>query len=57
MGRIGLKHKSYDCFKPYYNSRVLNLQNCHLLPHIIFFLSSIEERGEEEEGLRRGGQG
>jgi hypothetical protein len=30
----GLKRKSYECFKPYCNSRVLNLQNCHLLPPI-----------------------
>jgi hypothetical protein len=46
----GLKRKSYECFKPYCNSRVLNLQNCHLLPHLIFFLPSMEERRGEEEG-------
>jgi hypothetical protein len=35
---------------------LLNLQNCHLLlPLLIFFLSSIEERGEGE-GLRIGGR-
>jgi hypothetical protein len=54
MDRIGLKRKSYDCFKPYYNSRVLKLQNCNLLPHLIFFLPSMEARGEEEEGATQG---
>jgi hypothetical protein len=51
----GLKHKSYECFKPYCNSRVLNLQNCHrLLPLFIFFLPSMEERGREEERAAQG---
>jgi hypothetical protein len=43
----GLKRKSYECFKPYCNSHELNLQNCHRLFPLIFFLPSIEERGGE----------
>jgi hypothetical protein len=34
-----LKRKSYECFKPYCNSRGLNLRDCHcILPlHLTFF--------------------
>jgi hypothetical protein len=49
-----LKHKSYECFKLYCNSHVLNLQNCHLLTHLIFFLPSMKEKREEEEGAAQG---
>jgi hypothetical protein len=57
----GLKRKSYESFKPYCNSRGLNLRDCHrLLPLFIFFLPSMEERGEEGEdevGPAGGGRG
>jgi hypothetical protein len=47
----GLKRKSYECFKLYCNSRGLNLRDCHrLLSLFIFFLPSMEERGEEGKG-------
>jgi hypothetical protein len=49
-----LKHKSYEYFKPYCNSRVLNLRDCHRLLSLIFFLPSMEERGGEEEGAAQG---
>jgi hypothetical protein len=50
----GLKCKSYECFKPYCNSRGLNLQNCHRLLLLIFLLPSMEERGGEGEGAAQG---
>jgi hypothetical protein len=51
----GLKRKSYECFKSYCNSRGLILRDCHrLLPLFIFFLPSMEERGEEGEGAAQG---
>jgi hypothetical protein len=51
----GLKRKSYECFKPYCNSRGLNLRDCHrFLPLFIFFLPSMEEREEEGEGAAQG---
>jgi hypothetical protein len=62
----GLKRKSYECFKPYCNSRGLNLRDCHRLIPLIFFLPSMEERGggrgggcagEDETGPAGGGRG
>jgi hypothetical protein len=51
----GLKRKSYECFKLYCNSRGLNLRDCHrLLPLFLFFLPSMEERGEEGKRAAQG---
>jgi hypothetical protein len=50
MDRIGFKHKSYDCFKPYCNSRVLIYETA-----TVFFLSStsrIDSMAMGREGAR-----
>jgi hypothetical protein len=56
MDPIGFKTQSYHCFKLDCNLRT-KLQNCHLLPHLIFFLSSMEERGGGCAGRGRGRAG
>jgi hypothetical protein len=48
MDRIGFKTQKYHCFKLDRNSRVLNYETA------IFFLLSMEERGEEVEGVAQG---
>jgi hypothetical protein len=54
----GLKRKSYECFKPYRNSRVLNLRNCHhLLSYVLLSHAGTMVMGGRSRGLRRGGFG
>jgi hypothetical protein len=50
----GLKRKSYEDFKSYCNSRGLNLRDYHRLLPLIFFLTSMEERGGKEERAAQG---
>jgi hypothetical protein len=53
MDRIGFKRKSYDCFKSYYNSRVLIYETV-----IVFFLSPfyLTQELHEQEPTTGGGR-